>query len=131
MKKITITVSFLLLFLVSISALASNVGVIVDGKSVLFDSSIGYPFVDSSSRTQVPLRATMEAFGCIVEWDETNFCATVKKGDITLTVPVGKNYILKNGKKILVDVSTSIIHNQLYRCSRLKETLNLRKIDKK
>lgn len=38
---------------------------------------------------------------------------------------------LKNGKKILVDVSTSIIHNQLYRCSRLKETLSLRKIDKK
>ena len=38
---------------------------------------------------------------------------------------------LKNGKKILVDVSTSIIHNQLYRCSRLKETLKLRKIDKK
>ncbi len=38
---------------------------------------------------------------------------------------------LKNGKKILVDVSTAIIDNQLYRCSRLKEILNLRKIDKK
>ncbi len=38
---------------------------------------------------------------------------------------------LKNGKKILVNVSTPIIHNQLYRCSRLKDTLNLRKISKK
>lgn len=38
---------------------------------------------------------------------------------------------LKNGKKIIIDVSTPIIHNQMYRCSRLKETLNLRKIDKK
>ncbi len=38
---------------------------------------------------------------------------------------------LKNGKKILVDVSTAIIDNQLYRCSRLKETLNVRKIYKK
>ena len=37
---------------------------------------------------------------------------------------------LKNGKKIIVDVSTSVIHNQLYRCSRLKETLSFRKIDK-
>ena len=37
---------------------------------------------------------------------------------------------LKNGKKIVVDVSTSVIHNQLYRCSRLKETLAYRKIDK-
>jgi len=38
---------------------------------------------------------------------------------------------LKNGKKILVDVSTAIIDNQLYRCSRLKDTLQQRKINKK
>lgn len=37
---------------------------------------------------------------------------------------------LKNGKKILIDVSTAIIDNQLYRCSRLKEVLQIRKIDK-
>ena len=37
---------------------------------------------------------------------------------------------LKNGKKILVDVSPAVIHNQLYRCSRLKDTLFLRKNDK-
>ena len=35
---------------------------------------------------------------------------------------------LKNGKKILVDVSTAIIDNQLYRCSRLKDTLQIRKM---
>ena len=38
---------------------------------------------------------------------------------------------LKNGKKIMVDVSSAIIDNQLYRCSRLKDVLNYRKIDKK
>ena len=37
---------------------------------------------------------------------------------------------LKNGRKIIINVSTPVIHNQLYRCSRLKETLSLRKIDK-
>ncbi len=37
---------------------------------------------------------------------------------------------LKNGKKILVDVSTAIIDNQLYRCSRLKDTLQMRKYKK-
>ncbi len=37
---------------------------------------------------------------------------------------------LKNGKKILVDASTAVIHNQLYRCSRLKDTLQQRKIRK-
>ena len=39
--------------------------------------------------------------------------------------------VLKNGKKILIDSSDAIIENQLYRCSRLKESLKLRKIDKK
>ncbi len=38
---------------------------------------------------------------------------------------------LKNGKKILVDASEAVIHNQLYRCSRLKDTLQTRKINKK
>ena len=38
---------------------------------------------------------------------------------------------LKNGKKIIVNVSTPIIHNQLYRCSRLKEILSVRKSNKK
>lgn len=38
---------------------------------------------------------------------------------------------LKNGKKILIDISSSTIDNQLYRCSRLQEVLKMRKIDKK
>ena len=38
---------------------------------------------------------------------------------------------LKNGKKIVIDVSSAIIDNQLYRCSRLKDVLNYRKIGKK
>ena len=36
---------------------------------------------------------------------------------------------LKNGKKIIIDVSTSIIDNQLYRCSRLKDMMRIRKQD--
>lgn len=37
---------------------------------------------------------------------------------------------LKNGKKIIVGVSSAIIDNQLYRCSRLKDVLQVRKIAK-
>ncbi|MGN1337600.1 MAG: competence protein ComK [Candidatus Coprovivens sp.] len=38
---------------------------------------------------------------------------------------------LKNGKKIIINVSSAIIDNQLYRSSRLKEVLLSRKISKK
>ncbi|MBR6133492.1 MAG: competence protein ComK [Bacilli bacterium] len=35
---------------------------------------------------------------------------------------------LKNGKKILLDVSCAIIDNQMYRCSRIEDILKVRKI---
>lgn len=37
----------------------------------------------------------------------------------------------KNGKKVVINASTAIIDNQLYRCSRLKDVLDVRKSDKK
>ena len=37
---------------------------------------------------------------------------------------------LKNGKKLLVDVSCAILDNQMYRCSRIEDILNVRKIQK-
>ena len=36
---------------------------------------------------------------------------------------------LKNGKKLIMNVSSSILDSQLYRSSRLKEALDARKID--
>ncbi len=38
---------------------------------------------------------------------------------------------MKNGKKIIIDISTAIIDNQMYRCSRLRNVLEDRKIEKK
>jgi competence protein ComK len=35
---------------------------------------------------------------------------------------------LKNGKKLLLDVSCAILDNQMYRCSRIEDILNIRKI---
>lgn len=37
---------------------------------------------------------------------------------------------LKNGKKLMVDVSSASLENQLYRASRLKDTISTRKIEK-
>lgn len=37
----------------------------------------------------------------------------------------------KNGKRIIIDSSTAIIDNQMYRCSRLRNVLEDRKLEKK
>lgn len=60
--------------------------VIINGKTTIFNSSTGISFVDKSYRTLVPLRATMEAFGCNVEWDPANNTATLTKNNTTVTM---------------------------------------------
>jgi len=114
MKKLMTFLAFILIVSTPFWGYASHIGVVIDGKSVEFTNEYGYPFVDSANRTQVPLRATMEAFGCTVEWDDINFCARVTKDDTTVIVPVGENYILKNGKKIINDTSSCVIDGRIY-----------------
>jgi len=65
MKKI-LSVLFVTIFImvqVVPSYGATTVGVMLNNSPVSFNASSGYPFIDSNSRTLVPLRQTMEAAG--------------------------------------------------------------------
>ena len=48
---------------------AQDIAVVIDGRAVAFTDGTGYPFIDENGRTQVPLRAVMEAFGANVGWN--------------------------------------------------------------
>ena len=39
-------------------------GIVINGTEVQFNDKSGYPYVDQSNRTMVPMRACMEAYGC-------------------------------------------------------------------
>ena len=112
--KIRLAVVFVLAVLMPVSAFAGDVGVIINEVSVNYNHEYGVPFVDSAYRTQVPLRATMEALGCDIYWDDINFSARVIKGNTILDIPAGKNYILKNGKTIQNDTESMIIDGRIY-----------------
>lgn len=75
-KKLSLFLSLALVaasvFIPQIQSYASQIGVTINGSAVQFNASTGSPFVDSSNRTQVPLRATMEAYGCDVDWDRNS-----------------------------------------------------------
>ncbi|MDD3853091.1 MAG: stalk domain-containing protein, partial [Syntrophomonadaceae bacterium] len=51
--------------------------VTVNGEYVTCTDQI--PFIDSSNRTMVPVRAPMEAIGCTVDWDEAKRRAIITK----------------------------------------------------
>ena len=93
---------------------ADSVSVAIDGMTVHYGKNSGAPFIDQAGRTQVPFRATMEAFGCNVDWDEAQRTAIARKGDTTVRVPIGQPYIEVNGHRLDIDTSAVIRDNRTY-----------------
>ncbi|WP_105616555.1 stalk domain-containing protein [Vallitalea okinawensis] len=85
-----------------------------DGKKVCFSEDLGFPFIDNNGRTQIPFRAFSEAFGSEVTWDGDARVAYAVKDNITIAIPVGKNYISRNGHKIDSDTENSIINDRVH-----------------
>lgn len=88
--------------------------VMIDGESVYYKVSLGYPFIDENNRTQVPFRSTLESFGAKVSWDSEHYTAIAEKAGITVKIPIGTDYIIKNGKKIQIDTQSLIRRGQTY-----------------
>ena len=107
---------FLLLCIVlsTVACAASPVGVTIDGTALVFTEASGAPFIDSHSRTLVPLRAVMEAYGCTVGWDQDTRTAEVSLGDTDVSVPVGKSVITVNGAEQKIDTAAVIKNGRTY-----------------
>ncbi|HYE67736.1 MAG TPA: family 10 glycosylhydrolase [Anaerovoracaceae bacterium] len=92
----------------------SDLGVTIDGQAVTFQRGYGEPFIDGNSRTLVPLRGVMEAFGAVVSWDNDTSTASVSKNGTTVQVPIGQAYILVNGVSVINDTSAVIKDERTY-----------------
>lgn len=91
-----------------------KVTVRIDGNAVSFTDESGTPFIDANSRTLVPLRVTMEAYGATVSWDDKSRVALVEKDGMKVEVPIGEKYILKNSIKAENDSVAVIENNRTY-----------------
>ncbi|MDD3350286.1 MAG: trypsin-like peptidase domain-containing protein [Eubacteriales bacterium] len=116
MKKLVSACILIICLMVSTvsSSAAVTVGVTLNSNPVSFNTSTGYPFIDSNNRTLVPLRQTMEAAGYGVSWDSANKVATVSDDNGTkVYVKIGDNYITKEIKDNGV-VESSRIKNDTF-----------------
>lgn len=86
----------------------------INDKRIHYYGEYGRPFYDENSRTQVPLRLTMSAMGAKVSWDEVQKKAIIVLDHITVEVPSGKYYILKNGQSILNDTKMQEKDGRMY-----------------
>ncbi|HEY9059895.1 MAG TPA: choice-of-anchor Q domain-containing protein [Pseudobacteroides sp.] len=105
----------------------NEIGLKIDNELIVFNENMGYPFIDSAYRTQVPFRIALEKFGASVSW--SNNTASAQKGYIKVDVPIGKPYILKNGVKIPTDTTALVKNGRAYLPIRpVLEALNARVI---
>jgi hypothetical protein len=92
----------------------SPVNIKINGKIVKFNDDLGYPFVDKSNRTQVPLRAVLEKIGAEISWEQSTMTAIAEKNGVKVEVPIGKKYILVNGEKLVNDTAALIKDGRTY-----------------
>ena len=117
MRKSTRILTILLAAVITVLALslpALAVDVSIDGKKVTYTADSGSPFIDSASRTQVPFRQTLETFGATVSWDSVNKYAIAEKNGVQVTVPIGKNYIYRDGVTVQNDTAALIRNGRTY-----------------
>lgn len=90
------------------TAFADDISVMVDNNSVAFDQ----PPVIINDRTLVPIRAVFEAAGAEVDWNGSTHTATISGKGHTVLIGVGNDYMIKDGKRISLDVAATVINDR-------------------
>lgn len=106
--------AFTVAFICTLSTCVYGVDISIDDANVEFCGHTGIPFIDAQNRTQVPLRVTMESLGAEVGWVQETKTVVIENNDITVEVPIGKAYIIKNGQQVPNDTVAVIKDGRTY-----------------
>jgi len=112
MKKKILFLVLILTLVITSSVFAVDVK--INDVDVQYNNDSGFPFIDKQGRTQVPLRATMEAFGANVEWDQASLTANVEKNSVSVKVPIGKSFIYIGGVEVANDTVAQLKDDRTY-----------------
>ena len=85
-----------------------KVSVFCNGLDLVFDA----PPIKEDDRVLVPMRKIFEVLGASVEWSEETSTVTARKDKTEISLTIGSNIMLKNGKKIELDVPAKVMHDR-------------------
>ena len=88
--------------------LTKNIIVTLNGVVIAFDQ----PPIIENGRTLVPLRAIFEAMGADVDWNQSTQTVTAVRGEVTVSLTIGSNVLIKNGTNITLDVPAKIVNGR-------------------
>jgi len=92
----------------------TEIQIIIDGEQLEFTGQSGEPFIDENNRTQAPSQLALESYGAEVTWDEMAKTVTAIKGGVTVEIPIGEDYIIKDGEQIEIDAAAQIKDDKAY-----------------
>lgn len=101
-------VLLLMLLPLSVSAASDAIAVFIDGQYLSAD----VPPQIIADRTMVPLRAIFEALGATVDWNDETKTVVSQRGDVTVSMTIGADHLVKNGAEIAVDVPAQIVDDR-------------------
>ncbi len=115
--KRTLFVAFAILmmmlsFAVVSSAVEMPLRVVVDGEKINFPDA--QPFIDSNSRTQVPVRFISDALGATTTWDGSTKTVTIVKGAKTVKITINKTEMYVNGEMKMQDTAPIIVDSRTF-----------------
>ncbi len=101
---------------ISIDAFNNKLYFIIDNHELTFkeEENMGMPFIDENNRSLIPVRKPLEMIGAKVSFDEKNSIVMAEKEDITLEIPINKDYIKVNNQKIKMDTKGIIKEGRTY-----------------
>lgn len=118
-KKTFIVLAFIMTIFLFIPNLAGaaekDIRIYIENELLNLTGDMGKPFIDSQSRTQIPLRAVNEGLGYEVNWDSAKKTVTIKKSDneeISLTI--GSNKVKTPQGTLIMDTEAVIIGKRTY-----------------
>ena len=113
-KGFMLVLALILVMTSSVVFAEEDIIVRIDSTNVEFNEESGLPFIDENDLTLIPFRAVLEAFGAEIEWDSDAGIAKAIKEDITIEVPIGEEYIVKNGEEVDNDAAAAIRNDRTY-----------------
>ena len=87
---------------------SDGISVFCNGLDLVFD----VPPIKEDDRVLVPMRKIFEVLGASVDWDGETNTVTAIKDKTEISLEIGSNVMLKNGKKIELDVPAKVMHDR-------------------
>lgn len=99
---------------IGLNRFTKQISIFLDNNLLNYNINTGYPYYDANNRTLVPIRATAEAAGLKVTWNQETLTATAEKNGTVIKIPLNKNQITINGETKTIDTNAVSYNGRIY-----------------